>query len=187
MPTAPTASALTSNTQLATTAYADTAVGVEATRATAAEALKAPLASPALTGTPTAPTKTALTNSTAIATTAYADAAVAVVSLLTVTLTDAGTIAVGASAGNSFRVTLGGNRTLGNPSSPAYDGQEIILAVIQPASGGPWTLSYDTQYTFSVGLPQPTLTTTPGKRDFLKFKWDAITSKWYCLAFQNGF
>jgi hypothetical protein len=39
--------------------------------------LKAPLASPALTGTPTAPTATAGTNSTQVATTAYADAAVA--------------------------------------------------------------------------------------------------------------
>ena len=38
---------------------------------------KAPLASPALTGTPTAPTATAGTNSTQVATTAYADAAVA--------------------------------------------------------------------------------------------------------------
>ena len=41
-------------------------------------ALKAPLASPALTGTPTAPTAAALTNTTALSTTAYADAAVAV-------------------------------------------------------------------------------------------------------------
>lgn len=40
----------------------------------AAIALKAPLASPALTGTPTAPTATAGDNSTKIATTAYADA-----------------------------------------------------------------------------------------------------------------
>lgn len=40
-------------------------------------ALKAPLASPALTGTPTAPTQSANDNSTKIATTAYADAAAA--------------------------------------------------------------------------------------------------------------
>jgi hypothetical protein len=78
VPTAPTASALTSTTQLATTAYADSATAVEKARALAAEALLAPLASPALTGTPTAPTKTALTSSTAVATTAYADSAVAV-------------------------------------------------------------------------------------------------------------
>jgi len=78
VPTAPTASALTDSTQVATTAYTDLAVGVETSRAETAEALLAPLASPALTGTPTAPTKTALTSNTDIATTAYADSAVAV-------------------------------------------------------------------------------------------------------------
>lgn len=49
----------------------------ETTRAEAAEALLAPLASPALTGSPTAPTAPALTNSARLATTAYADSAVA--------------------------------------------------------------------------------------------------------------
>lgn len=70
-PTAPTAAPLTDNTQVATTAYADLAVGVEKTRALAAEALLAPLASPALTGTPTAPTAAADTNTTQVATTAF--------------------------------------------------------------------------------------------------------------------
>jgi hypothetical protein len=55
-----------------------TALAAETSRAEAAEALLAPLASPALTGTPTAPTKSALTDSAAIATTAYTDSAVAV-------------------------------------------------------------------------------------------------------------
>jgi hypothetical protein len=42
-------------------------------------ALKAPLASPALTGAPTAPTATAGNNSTQLATTAYTDAAASVI------------------------------------------------------------------------------------------------------------
>lgn len=76
-PTAPTASALTDSTQVATTAYADSAVAVETARAETAEALKAPLASPGLTGSPTAPTQTSGDNSTKIATDAFVDAAVA--------------------------------------------------------------------------------------------------------------
>ncbi len=82
-PTAPTAAAATNTTQLATTAYADAAVGVEATARSSADALLAPLASPTFTGTPalptgtTAVTQTALNNTTKVATTAYADAAVA--------------------------------------------------------------------------------------------------------------
>lgn len=50
VPTAPTASPLTNNTQLATTAYTDTAVGVESTRAQAAESSKLPLAGGTMTG-----------------------------------------------------------------------------------------------------------------------------------------
>ena len=77
-PTAPTATAGTNTTQLASTAFTTAAVGVETTRATGAEALLAPLASPALTGTPTAPTATAGTNTTQLASTAFTTAAVGV-------------------------------------------------------------------------------------------------------------
>lgn len=74
-PKAPTATALTSNTQLATTAYADSAVAVEKGRAETVEVLKAPLASPLLTGTPTAPTATGGTNTAQVATTAFVQTA----------------------------------------------------------------------------------------------------------------
>jgi len=91
-PTAPTATAATNTTQIATTAFVRTevanlvasapaaldtldelaaALGDDANFATTtatAIGLKAPLASPALTGTPTAPTAAAGTNSTQIAT-----------------------------------------------------------------------------------------------------------------------
>lgn len=94
-PTAPTAAVATNNTQIATTAFVKAVVdtltngapGVLdtfmefadainndpnfATTITNALALKAPKASPALTGTPTAPTPAAGTNSTQIATTAF--------------------------------------------------------------------------------------------------------------------
>ena len=60
VPAAPTASANTSTTQVATTAFVMTEVGDYA-----------PLASPTLTGVPAAPTAAADTNTTQIATTAY--------------------------------------------------------------------------------------------------------------------
>lgn len=75
-PAAPTAAALTNSTQIATTAYADAAVGVEKSRALAAEALLAPIASPTFTGTVTQPTPDVLTAATT-ATTATAGAATA--------------------------------------------------------------------------------------------------------------
>jgi hypothetical protein len=63
-PSAPTASAGTNTTQVATTAFVTTA-----------DALKANIASPTFTGTPSAPTASAGTNTTQVATTAYSLAA----------------------------------------------------------------------------------------------------------------
>ena len=47
-----------------------------------------------------------------------------------VILADAATIAVDASLGNDFRVTIAGNRTMVNPANPA-DGQKITFQVTQ--------------------------------------------------------
>ncbi len=60
-PAAPTASALTDSTQIATTAYADSAVAVETGRAETAEALTLPLAGGTLTGSVGVPLKTVTT------------------------------------------------------------------------------------------------------------------------------
>ena len=94
VPAAPTAAQNTNTTQLATTAFVlgqassttplvdgTAAVGTATTFARAdhvhpTDTSRAPLASPALTGTPTAPTATAGTNTTQIATTAFVQAAV---------------------------------------------------------------------------------------------------------------
>lgn len=104
-PTAPTAAAATSTTQIATTAFVQlvTAAAITALKGAAPSALdtlselaaainndpdfyntvssqlalKAPLASPALTGSPTAPTAAATTNNTQIATTAFVKTALA--------------------------------------------------------------------------------------------------------------
>lgn len=100
-PKAPTAAAGNNSAQLANTAFVQTAIlaligGAPATLDTLKEiaaainndpnfsttinnalALKAPLASPALTGAPTAPTATQSTNNTQIATTAFVKAALA--------------------------------------------------------------------------------------------------------------
>ena len=69
-----------------------------------------------------------------------------------VSLTDAASISVNAALGNLFRVTLGGNRTLANPSG-GTDGQMIRVEVTQDGSGSR-TLAYGTAYDFgSAGTP----------------------------------
>ena len=102
-----------------------------------------------------------------------------------VTLTDAPTIAVDASLGNDFRVTLGASRTMGSPANPA-DGQQIIFQVTQ-GSAGSATLTWGDGYDFSAGLPQPALSDDPGQTDLLGFVYNAHLSAWLLTAFVNGF
>lgn len=102
-----------------------------------------------------------------------------------VALTDAATIATDASTGAHFRVTLGGNRTLGNPTSPA-DGQRIIWELIQDATGGR-TLTLDTAFVLGTDITAVTLSTAAGKRDFLGAVYNATAGKWYVVALARGF
>jgi len=102
-----------------------------------------------------------------------------------VVLADAATIAVDASLGNDFRVTIAGNRTVGTPANPA-DGQKITFQVTQGA-GAPFSLSWSSGYEFSAGLPQPTLSTAAGQTDLLGFIYNANKGKWLLVAFVSGF
>jgi hypothetical protein len=102
-----------------------------------------------------------------------------------VTLTDAATIATNASLGNSFRVTLAGNRTLGNPTNPT-DGQRILWELIQDATGSR-TITLDTAFALGTDISSVTLTTTANKRDFLGAVYNSTASKWYVLAFTRGY
>lgn len=86
------------------------------------------------------------------------------------TLTDASTVAWDCSANQVCKVTLGGNRTLGNPTN-VVDGATYILIVKQPASGGPRTLSYASQYKWPADAA-PTLSTTADYVDLLCFVAD---------------
>jgi len=102
-----------------------------------------------------------------------------------VSLTDAPTIAIDASLGNDFRVTIAGNRTIANPSNPA-DGQKVVLHVTQGAAGS-FALSWGSAFQFSAGLPQPVLSSQAGQTDLLGFIYNAAKGKWLLAAFLNGF
>ena len=102
-----------------------------------------------------------------------------------VMLTDAPTIAVDASAGNDFRVTLSASRTMGTPTNPA-NGQQIIFQITQ-GSVGSATLTWASGYEFSTELPQPTLSTAAGQTDLLGFIYNAAKGAWLLAAFVYGF
>lgn len=107
------------------------------------------------------------------------------VSPAVVHLTDAATIAVDASLGNDFRVTIAGNRTMGTPSNPA-NGEQIIFQITQGA-GAPFTITWASGYEFSASLPQPTLSTGAGQTDLLGFVYNATAGAWLLAASLNGF
>jgi hypothetical protein len=81
-----------------------------------------------------------------------------------VTLTDAATITVDMSTFINAVVTLGGNRTLGNPTNEKV-GQSGVIRIVQDATGSR-TLSYGTDWEFAGGTA-PTLSTAANTQDLL--------------------
>lgn len=83
-----------------------------------------------------------------------------------VALTDGATITPDFSAGNNFSVTLGGNRTLANPTNQTA-GQSGAITITQDGTGSR-TLAYGSNWKFSNGSA-PVLTTTANAVDVLVY------------------
>ena len=101
-------------------------------------------------------------------------------------LSDGASIAVNCDNTDIVKVTLGGNRTMLNPSGTPVDGQKLIFEITQDATGSR-TLTWGTNYAFSTDLPAPTLTTTAAATDVLGFMYSATASKWRLIALDRGF
>lgn len=82
------------------------------------------------------------------------------------TLTDAATIAVDMTLSNNFTVTLGGNRTLGNPTGLVV-GQSGSIFVNQDGTGSR-TLAYSSFWDFPNGAA-PTLSTAINAADRIDY------------------
>lgn len=150
---------------------------------TATLAAKAPLVSPALTGAPTAPTAAPGTNTNQLATTAFVAAALAALTYArldvanswtkgqrgaVVALADGANIALDLSLSNNYSLTLGGNRTLDNPTN-AVAGQSGVIVVTQDATGTR-LLAYGSNYKAAGGIASlPALSTAAGAIDHLYY------------------
>jgi len=89
------------------------------------------------------------------------------------TLTDGATITPDFGANQNFTVTLGGNRTLANPTNKVV-GQTGSIFIVQDGTGSR-TLSYGTDYEFAGGTA-PTLTTTASAVDRIDYIIRSSTS-----------
>ena len=111
---------------------------------------------------------------------------VTAISKRSVTLADAATITPRCTTTDLGIITLGGNRTIANPSGVASAGQELLLRLKQDATGSR-TVTWDTKYRFSTDIPKPTLTTTPGKTDYIRFIYNSEDDRWDCVRVVRGF
>jgi len=90
-----------------------------------------------------------------------------------VTLTDGATVTPDMADGNNFSLTLGGNRTLANPSNLTA-GQSGSIFLVQDGTGSR-TLAYGSYYDFAGGTA-PTLTTTASAVDRIDYVVRSTTS-----------
>ena len=129
----------------------------------------APLASPTFTGTVTIPAGASISGFAALASaqtfTAQQRGTISA-------LTDGATITPDFAAANNFSVTLGGNRTLANPSNLTA-GASGCIWITQDGTGSR-TLAYGSYWDFTGGTA-PTLTTTAAAVDCLVYSVQSST------------
>lgn len=89
-----------------------------------------------------------------------------------VALTDGATITPDFATGNNFSVTLGGNRTLANPTNLTA-GQSGVIVVTQDGTGGR-TLTYGSHYKFAGGT-STALSTAASSVDYLTYYVESTT------------
>ena len=98
------------------------------------------------------------------------------------TLTDGATIAVDLSLANNHTVTLGGNRTLGNPTN-AEPGQTGSIFIVQDGTGSR-TLTPAANWHFAKGGAHPTFSTAANAVDRIDYIVRTSTSI-HCVATFN--
>lgn len=100
-----------------------------------------------------------------------------------VTLTDGATVAVDATKGTIFDLTMAGNRTLSNPTG-AVSGQPLLFRV--KASAADRTLTLDTKFRFGTDITALSATTS-GKTDFIGAIYHAADDRFDIISYVKGF
>lgn len=102
-----------------------------------------------------------------------------------IALTDGATISVSAALGNQFTVTLGGNRTLANPTG-AVNGQLLLFYISQDGAGSR-TITLDTKFRYGTDITATTLTTTASKTDLIGVRYNSVADKFDVISFVKGY
>ena len=102
-----------------------------------------------------------------------------------VALVDGVTINTDASLGNLFTVTLGGNRTLANPTNPS-NGKRVIWRFTQDGTGGR-TITLGSDFRFGTDITAISLSTAPNVTDYFGAIYNSSAGKWDVIAFIKGY
>lgn len=100
--------------------------------------------------------------------------------------TDGANLSTNCDNGDIFTVTLGGNRTMDNPTGTPTDGQQITYRITQDGAGNR-TITWGGNFRFGSDVPNPNLSTTGGKTDYVGFQYNFAATKWDCLATARGY
>ncbi len=100
-------------------------------------------------------------------------------------LADGATINTDASLADHFRVTLGGNRTLANPTG-MHDGQRVAWELIQDGTGTR-TITLGGKFALGTDISGITLSTAINKRDLMGAVYNLAADKWYVITFIKGY
>lgn len=102
-----------------------------------------------------------------------------------IALTDGANIATDCALGIRFRVTLGGNRTLDNPTN-MQDGFQYVWEFIQDGTGSR-TITLGSKFAFGTDITALVLTTTASKRDFVTGIYNTSADKLYIVGVSKGY
>ena len=104
-------------------------------------------------------------------------------SVRVVALTDAATIATDAAITDVGDVTLGGNRTLGNPTNPT-NGKRLEWRFKQDATGGR-TITLGSKFRLGTDIAAITLSTASNKIDRMAAEYVLADDMWDVIAFNK--
>ena len=107
------------------------------------------------------------------------------ISPVPIALTDGATISTNAALGNSFKVTLGGNRALAAPTNPT-DGQKAMWIFVQDGTGSR-TIALNSVFTFGTDVTGCVLSTTASKTDYLGAVYNAANTAWNVVSCAKGY
>ena len=100
-------------------------------------------------------------------------------------LVDAPTILTNVALASTFRVILGGDRTLGDPTG-MVDGDRVIWEFIQDGTGGRM-ITLGPAFRFGTDISAITLSSPPNKRDFMGAIYNGEEDCWYVIAYIRGY